>query len=372
MMVLQPIDWGLITGIATDFAFGYCMYKLYTYGSRYVEDIQKATHLELGTGLEKELEQCTDKTMPYVCIAGVVAPVGNPMISRYSDREGVVQSISLVEHRSKRVVGNTWTDTKHTIRDTSEFIPFLIRGATQPDHQVYVTEPRSAEYLTDNLMTTHDKFDQVNSSVLRRGIDFISGEISKGFHEVERMLLVGTQVIGIGELTLEAGKARLRPPVSGKRYIVTALSKEELINKFKSQSKWAKFFYKMSLVIGSCLLTFLLYRWYTKFRDEQQRRQLLQDVREEHRRARREAAEQRARNGRQQGNPEGGDVIDDQEEQDDDRELCVVCLTNPREVVLISCGHICLCLDCTDLLPTPLLCPVCRARVERFVPYYRP
>ena len=25
---------------------------------------------------------------------------------------------------------------------------------------------------------------------------------------------------------------------------------------------------------------------------------------------------------------------------------CVICLTNPRELVLLDCGHVCLCMDC--------------------------
>lgn len=372
-MMLQPVDWGLITGIATDFAFGYCMYKLYTYGSRYVADIERAKHIKLGAGLEKELENCTNSIMPYVWLEGVVAPVGNSMISRYSDKEGVVQAISLVEHKSKRIAGSTWADTKNTIRDTSEFIPFLIHAQGQPDHKIFVSEPGRAEYLTDNLMTTYDKFEKKeNSSIIKHGMDILSGEVSKGFHEMERMLLVGTPVLGVGELALEAGKVRLRPPTDGKRYIVTAIGKEELISKFKSQSKMAKFFFRISLVLGTCLLTFLIYRWYKKLRQEYHQRQLLQNIREENRRARREAMEQRARNARHQRDPEGGHG-DSQEDgvHDEDRELCVVCLTNPREVVLISCGHICLCIDCAEILPQPLLCPVCRAPVERFVPYYR-
>ncbi|XP_060079134.1 mitochondrial ubiquitin ligase activator of NFKB 1-like [Ylistrum balloti] len=373
-MVLHPLDWSLITGIATDFAFGYCMYKMYTFGNRYVADIQGAKPVQLDEGLKKQLEKCTEKTIPYVWVEGLVAPVGNPMISRHSDKEGVVQTTSLIEHKSKRIIGNSWADTKHTIRDTSEFIPFLIHANDQPDHKIYIAEPRMAEYLTENLMMTYDKFEKKeNSSIFKHGMDIISGEVSKGFHEMERMLLVGTQLLGIGELTLEAGKVKLRPPSDGKRYIVTAMSKEELINKFKSRSKMAKFFFKTSIVIGACLLTFMLYRWFKKVQDRYQQRQQLQIIREENRRVRREAAEQRARNA--QRNQEGGQADRDGqngEERDEYRDMCVVCLTNPREVVLINCGHICLCLDCADMLPTPLQCPVCRARVERFVPYYNP
>ena len=49
---------------------------------------------------------------------------------------------------------------------------------------------------------------------------------------------------------------------------------------------------------------------------------------------------------------------------------CVVCLSNPREVVLLDCGHVCLCADCLQQLQQPISCPVCRERVVRCLPLF--
>lgn len=50
-----------------------------------------------------------------------------------------------------------------------------------------------------------------------------------------------------------------------------------------------------------------------------------------------------------------------------DRELnelqqCLVCYQNPREIILLPCGHVCLCLDCSERIND--LCPVCRGKVQ--------
>jgi hypothetical protein len=33
-------------------------------------------------------------------------------------------------------------------------------------------------------------------------------------------------------------------------------------------------------------------------------------------------------------------------ENQSENSSCVICLTNPRELVLLDCGHVCLCMDC--------------------------
>ena len=44
-----------------------------------------------------------------------------------------------------------------------------------------------------------------------------------------------------------------------------------------------------------------------------------------------------------------------------EQELCVVCRTNPREIILLPCGHVCLCEDCADDINND--CPICRALI---------
>nr|XP_009489157.1 PREDICTED: mitochondrial ubiquitin ligase activator of nfkb 1-A-like [Pelecanus crispus] len=49
---------------------------------------------------------------------------------------------------------------------------------------------------------------------------------------------------------------------------------------------------------------------------------------------------------------------------------CVICLTRPRECVLLGCGHICCCFRCFQALPARL-CPICRGPIDRVVPLYQ-
>ena len=45
-------------------------------------------------------------------------------------------------------------------------------------------------------------------------------------------------------------------------------------------------------------------------------------------------------------------------------EDCVVCLTDPKSVVLLPCRHLCVCETCLVFLDK---CPVCRAAFEEYI-----
>ena len=38
---------------------------------------------------------------------------------------------------------------------------------------------------------------------------------------------------------------------------------------------------------------------------------------------------------------------------------CVICLTNPPQVLFCNCGHLCLCVECNKM-ETLKTCPVCK------------
>lgn len=48
----------------------------------------------------------------------------------------------------------------------------------------------------------------------------------------------------------------------------------------------------------------------------------------------------------------------------DDETNCVVCMENARDAVMVPCGHTACCYACSDALPSPRLCPMCRAEVR--------
>jgi len=59
---------------------------------------------------------------------------------------------------------------------------------------------------------------------------------------------------------------------------------------------------------------------------------------------------------------------EDKNDSDDDANSCVVCFDNPVEVVLLECGHLCLCSECSQKMN---MCPVCRGSISRVVKVYK-
>lgn len=41
---------------------------------------------------------------------------------------------------------------------------------------------------------------------------------------------------------------------------------------------------------------------------------------------------------------------------------CIVCLVNPREIILLPCKHVCLCEDCAGKIERK--CPVCNINIQ--------
>jgi hypothetical protein len=54
----------------------------------------------------------------------------------------------------------------------------------------------------------------------------------------------------------------------------------------------------------------------------------------------------------------------DEEEDIDENQLCVVCLENPREEVLVPCGHWVMCSECcAEIKSSSNECPMCRQEI---------
>ena len=219
---------------------------------------------------------------------------------------------------------------------------------------VEVEEPLSADYLMESLTPTFDKYTPNTDSVLTRGIDRIFGEVSKAYQETEKMLLTGTKILGIGQLVLSGGNIMLEAPSgSNRHFILSTLSKKQIVSNMKTDARLYKLFMWLSGLFGSVLLALLLrktirrlvesYKISRMYRQIQQQREL----------------RQRDANSAGAGGPQG-----------DDSSNCIICLDRAREVVLLECGHICLCLDCARSLPHPQKCPVCRASITRYVPVF--
>ena len=50
---------------------------------------------------------------------------------------------------------------------------------------------------------------------------------------------------------------------------------------------------------------------------------------------------------------------------DTDTAECVICLTDPKEVAVYPCRHLCLCMACAEALPSQSnKCPICRREAQ--------
>ena len=177
-------------------------------------------------------------------------------------------------------------------------------------------------------------------------------QVIQGYEKTEEMLVVGTSLLGIGEIFLDKGKLRIRPPQTGDRkYFLTTLSKNQLVKLFQNQATAFKVLYIMFGVTAAGLVGYVLWKVARRYL--------------EHRKTQKQLEEIRLAALRRRGQARDGSAHDSDES-------CVVCLNNPREVVTLDCGHISLCSDCAQLLPQPHRCPVCRGPIQRFVPIYRP
>lgn len=47
---------------------------------------------------------------------------------------------------------------------------------------------------------------------------------------------------------------------------------------------------------------------------------------------------------------------------------CVICMSNPYDVVIVPCGHYCICRECSNkLIESGMNCPICRGNIDAAV-----
>lgn len=95
-------------------------------------------------------------------------------------------------------------------------------------------------------------------------------------------------------------------------------------------------------IIGGALTAIILRRIYLRKKQERIERKL------------KEALEKARRERKQQSRTKPRELREDQK--------CIVCIENPKEIICLPCGHVCLCEDCSSKIQ--LTCPVCRASID--------
>lgn len=72
-----------------------------------------------------------------------------------------------------------------------------------------------------------------------------------------------------------------------------------------------------------------------------------------------------------EGEPQDGDAVAAEgggSESDEEDDLCVICLSTPKDTVALPCRHLCMCAACAQMLRDQSnKCPMCRSTIERLM-----
>lgn len=153
---------------------------------------------------------------------------------------------------------------------------------------------------------------------------------------------MGAALTGVGELMLDTdGSLNLQPPSNGSQYFLSIKDFVTLRGDQDSRAGWWKVLAIGFAMAGSLVLLWVGRRYYCHLR-----------VRWERERERREFERLQAEASNQ-----------------DLENVCVICLSQPRNCILLDCGHTCCCYNCYQVL-SQHLCPICRQIITRVVPLY--
>ncbi|XP_075221042.1 mitochondrial E3 ubiquitin protein ligase 1-like isoform X2 [Lycorma delicatula] len=309
-------------------------FSQYTFFCKTLSRLKNAKYL----GTDPELDKLTEEDKENAVIKGSVIALTNDLVHSFHSPQskGVIQKITVTEHNISKNATGFWSDSKHLVQEVTNTVPF---GLKQDKYVVEVVDVRDC-YILD-LETVAAKFEPTRLGTLDSIIGFFNGVRQRGIETTEEMLKEGTILTGIGELTVVNGVKTLGPPSDGSGYILTVTPVSSIIKRLKGEQATMRLLLFLFGTIGIVLFGLMVrrgYKYYVYKMNEIERKKRLEEIRRERRTAARDNEELR-------------------EEQ-----RCVVCRNNPREIILLPCGHLCLCEDCSDNISNK--CPICRASIS--------
>lgn len=371
-----------IASFAIDSALTSILYYYYKKKTRTLEHVQNAVELN-PTKNDKPPDE-----IPYGMVVGQVTPESHCLTSNYNkEYRGVVRICEVKEHKT-RINKDIKSDHERSLSYDIDFEPFKL---TKRHMVVKIAEAETADYLTDNLTNTYKHFEaNKDSFAAKLATALLVKEHIKGYETSESMLLNGTEVTCFGKLTkipepVVSIKAPSwlpgqvahnfylsAPDAKDKTFIITTMSRKGLIEHLKGTTTVLKICFILFGAIGVGIGIYIGYSRIKPYIETKQREWRLEQMRKqriEERRARARLAERRANLPA----PDAQGQVDQQQAAGSNEETsnCVVCLTNPREIVLLDCGHVCLCMECMEMLPNKA-CPICRENYRSFAPCYIP
>ena len=157
----------------------------------------------------------------------------------------------------------------------------------------------------------------------------------------------------MGELLLDTdGTLNLRPPSNGSNYFLSITDFDTLRGEQESKTVCLRVVAIVSALAGAAVLLWVGRRYFYQLK-----------VRWERERERREFERLQTERAH---DPVAGPGAPQEERMDN---VCVICLSQPRNCILLDCGHVCCCYSCYQALPRRH-CPICRQSISRVVPLY--
>lgn len=300
----------------------------------------------------------TPSNCRYVVIRGKVEPLDRNRILHSVDERssGVIHRITTKEVVAHRSGSRFWIDENRLIKSVQHEVPWKLKGQ-DGDLAVQIVDGLSADRI--DMPVIRDQFTPVPFSLSTWLGGFVAGHQVKGSQEIEEMLIDGSLLTAVGELVVAGdGSIHLRSPQvnCGDRqlpYILSTLPYSALLNTYEtliSVCKWSLVFFGGVGVI----LCYLLVRRWLRVRYGRRNARDEDEILRELQLSRRDA-------------PPDGLA---------DHLLCVVCLDQTREVIVMPCGHVCLCADCMIQInqrsPYERNCPMCRRAIDQIARAFVP
>lgn len=312
---------------------GLCLSEYYQF-KKVSKALKEAPQLPIDESLVDRLKTSNNK-IKYGVIRGTVTPIGTPLKSVMSPSvTGVLQIMRLKEHRVARGLAGFWAEQLKPIHTSCNEVPFRLANGKIG---VEIIDGLSAEIL--DMDTVYDNYEPSYLSLSDHIMSFFSGVRQRGMQTTEEVLRDGSFITAVGEIELDGNTMRLQPSSVAPMFLTTA-TRNTLLKKFEEAKSSMLFKVIVCGTISAVLAGLITRKIYKRKKKEWEERRLRERL-EQSRIQRRALARQQVFN---------------------DEQRCVVCVDNPKEVICLPCGHVCLCENCAEKIHSS--CPVCRSQIE--------
>lgn len=381
-------------------------------------DLEKKPHdaelfrNEIHTHPRATLNADGETCIPYAVIRGNVQPVSNSLElttgsidgeanTALQNLQGVIRQFAIIEHKKTMSRTGFWYDSERIIHEYANHVPFCLvpQGCLNTKsifgnklldsncRKVEVLDWSDASIL--DLDVTRDSFEASPNSLSDNVWGWIVGDRPKGIQTTEKMLLNSTTLTAVGEIAIstDTGNIKIQAPSSGQNYYLVRDTAKGLVKNLGENSRILRNTLIFFGGIGTIILSIGAYRYLKRFRlykESQRLRTELEEIVQ--------ARQNRSRNlhnesstiqrttsnsnihNQDQSSSETVNISVDEPETDSlgvSAQTCIVCLSEQREVILLNCGHVCVCAGCAmEIMQTRALCPICRATIDRVAPAF--